>query len=200
MRLTLLTLLLAVSMLFPLTAPYRLERVVARASDSVVRLTIQTPQGDGTCSGEVLAPNRILTAKHCTEGTIQVDGKPATVLATDAHYDLALLEAETARPALVLRDAPVSRFERVVGIGYAFGLTKLTVLPVAVTIVNVIPFEDAAPGIILQGSFIGGMSGGPVIDYAGYMVSIVQEGAQGVAHGVPVTLIRAFLLSTDVEL
>ncbi len=45
--------------------------------------------------------------------------------------------------------------------------------------------------------FIGGMSGGPVVDDRGRMVSMVQQGKDGISAGVGVAVIRAFLLQAD---
>ncbi len=61
----LLAFLLIVLLLTILTiasTPYRHELVVSSAQNSVVRLSMQGPSGEGACTGEVIASNRVLTA------------------------------------------------------------------------------------------------------------------------------------------
>lgn len=180
--------------------PWLATRAVQQAMNSVVYLNVQGEEAQGSCSGIVVAENRVLTAKHCVFPHIWVDGKAATVQAIDEFYDLAMLNVETARPAIAVRFSDVRAFEPVTGIGYAFGWTQLVAISARVVLPNLAPAPSMAPGVILQTEFIGGMSGGPVVDINGRLVSIVQQGNRGVSHGVSLTTIRAFLLLTDVRL
>jgi S1-C subfamily serine protease len=50
------------------------------------------------------------------------------------------------------------------------------------------------PGIVVQGGYIPGMSGGPVIDKDGQVVGIIQQSDQNIGYGVGVDRISEFLL------
>ena len=93
-----------------------------------------------------------------------------------------------------MRDDPVVKFEDLTAIGYAFGWDQALVLDVKVLLVSKAPVDNDTPGIIVRPGYIGGMSGGPVVDMNGQMVGIVQQANSGVGYGVPILIIRAFLL------
>lgn len=178
--------------------------VINRVQASVVRVTGEMDvdtffgpmHGSYTCTGEVIALNRVLTAGHCIGERILADGVPIKgVLASDAYYDLALLDVSTQKPFLTFRDEPVQRFEKVSALGYAFGFTQISVLDERVFLVNAIPPDSGnLPKILVQPGYIGGMSGGPVVDANGQMVGIVQQTGDNIGLGVGVLIIRAFLL------
>lgn len=177
--------------------------MVDRVSLSIVRITgdleIDTPHGAQhisiVCTGEVVAPDRVLTAAHCLSNNLRVDGQIASVLRISIATDLALLQTSSKKPPLALRDDSVQRFEPLTGIGYAYGWTVLTALHVTPTLIDYTPDPETAPGIFVQGAYIGGMSGGPVVDEQGYVVGVMQRYYDpGAGYGVGTVLIRALLV------
>jgi S1-C subfamily serine protease len=167
--------------------------MVDKAQQSVVYIQ----NTEGRCSGFMIAPHRVMTAKHCVGEALTVDNKPATVLRMSEELDLALLEAEVKRPLLTFRDAPIHRWEHLTAIGHAFGWPRdadITALQVIVIFTSQPIEPDSANGMIVQGQFIGGMSGGPIVDQDGKVVSIVQRGGEGLGYGVVTLQMRAFLL------
>jgi S1-C subfamily serine protease len=177
-------------------------QVVDKAQASVIRITGEMDvmtffgpmHGSYSCTGEVVAPHRVLTAAHCNGDKMLADGLQVKVIAYDKYFDLMLLDVPTEKPALIFRDTPVVRYEPLTAIGYAWGLDKLTVLPERPFLFNVIPPEDpTAPKMLVTPGYVGGMSGGPVIDAAGLMVGIVQETGDGIGLGVDMTQIHAFM-------
>jgi S1-C subfamily serine protease len=172
------------------------EQVVDRVSSSVVRITGEMGEEQYACTGFVVNVHQVLTAAHCIGERMTADGTPAKVLKADANVDLALLDVNTNKPGLDFRGEPIQRFETITGIGYAWGWRYLTVLDVRAYLVDVKPEQDIAVGTFVQGQYIGGMSGGPVVDRHGLVVGIVQRSNSGVGYGVGVLLIHAFLLGT----
>lgn len=176
------------------------SNIVDKVSSSIVRLTTQTSHGEELCSGFVIAPHIVLTAHHCLGPQLLVDGQENLLLKSDAYYDLALLLVpKLEKPSLYLRDAPVTRFEELIAIGYGYGWYHLTALDETVIIVNY-SIEGGAPvGIIVQSGYIQGMSGGPVSDQEGYIVGIIQRTTTKVGYGIGTQLINAFLLGEDLK-
>lgn len=177
------------------------------ASNSVVRIdgtaeedTLFGPMLMGyACTGFQIQPTQILTANHCVHEDMRADGHTPKVLRTDGYYDLALLEVkESKRPLLSLRDYPLDRGEKLVAIGYANGFPLLTQLDVKVLQIAFTPnFDKIPPGIYVSPGYIGGMSGGPVIDAYGQVVGMVQRGMEdNQGYGVGTEIMRAFLVGS----
>jgi S1-C subfamily serine protease len=171
------------------------RHVADYAQNSVVHLTIELEDGrEGACTGFVIQPNIVMTAFHCVENaTLTADGHKASVVAINPLYDLALLTTNTGdRPALVLRDSGLRRGEHLTAIGYAGG-TVLAQMPGTVMLLRERVEPDLAPCIIASYLGIPGMSGGPVIDARGYLVSVVSRGITGISCGMSPELLHAFL-------
>ncbi len=180
------------------------SQLVGHAASSIVRITgeatIVNPfegfqKAQYVCTGEVIAPEKVLTAAHCLGDQMRADGVLVKVIDKDKYYDLALVSVPTAKPAMHFRDRETFPYEALTAIGYAWGYDRLTAMDVHPVLVNIIPYPGEAVGILVQGGYVGGMSGGPVIDSNGDIVSIVQQRTEdGAGFGVGVTVIRAFLL------
>lgn len=188
-------------------------RPVERAMSSVLRITsvVMTPFGEGNavCTGEVIAPKYVLTARHCLGEKMKADGYDAVPVKADDYYDLLLLKVkDTTRKPLTLSDevpqecwvSDRSKCEHLTAIGYAYGNDYL--IPISATVVKVnrpAPWEDqktTAPGILVSEPYIPGMSGGPVVNADGEMVGIVQQ-TDVLGWGVGTQLVKAFLLGVD---
>lgn len=176
---------------------------INRANAAIVKVTTTTQvmtmvgpaNRKGICTGFTIAPDLVLTADHCLGDNLLADGKPATLLHGDHYYDLAVLKVPgLEKPSLEFRDTPVMYNEDLVAIGYGNGYNVTLPLHVRVVVPSVRIGADEPTGIIMQGGFIQGMSGGPIIDGNGLVVSVVQKGVAAIAgYGVNMTMIKAFL-------
>ena len=167
---------------------------IQKTEASTVYIEAVEQEGVGRCTGFVVQAHLVMTANHCVADVMSVDGIAVHPVKVDAVNDLALLYSSTDKAPLHFRDSPVVRFEMVFSIGHAYGWKMLTVLDNRVIMVDGTLETDGVPnGIIVSPGYIGGMSGGPVVDSHGLVVGIVQRGSAQVGYGVSVAVIRAFL-------
>lgn len=183
--------------------PWGQHTTVPIVADSVVRIEIQGVDAEGeiykgSCSGFVVAVERVLTAAHCAGITLTADLEAATPVWQDDYFDLLLLEVKDLRkPVLRIRETPAVFDESLTAYGFGYGWRKLTILKERVMLVANAVVEGAPVGVIVQGGFIGGMSGGPIVDKDGQVVAIVQRGNQQIGYGVGIQFIRAFLYDAE---
>ena len=200
----LVALLLSLSLLGSSSSGVYEKKLVDRVSLSIVRITgemtVMTFEGPMTghyvCTGFVLAVDEVMTAGHCAVGTqMRADGRDVQkVLRLDKVADLALLKVETRRPPLKIREREAERFEAVTAIGYGFGWDQVLAIATQVLLTAYSPCDECPPGLIMQPGFIGGMSGGPIVDQDGQLIGIVQQANEGIGYGVGSLIIRAFLV------
>lgn len=194
-RLIVFLVLLSLTSLF--VGSVMLHDPIPQAQDSLVRIT--DTRGE-VCTGFLVSPDLVLTVSHCVDASamLAVDGYPGTTVRVDPYYDLAAVKYLPAvwRPELRFSDIPVRRGEALVGIGYALGQTQLLVRPVHAALPHASISPNNPPGLYVQPQWAHGMSGGPVLNAAGRVVSIIQEAPQdeGLGWGVEVPIIRAFLV------
>lgn len=165
------------------------------AQNSVLRLRMDD---DATCTAFVIRESRILTANHCTHDatSFMADGKPATIISQDEFFDLALLKVETTRPALRLRTTAMYRGDHVTALGYGGGRDFILQMPGVYAMPSIVMDDTFAPCDVFSYQGIPGMSGGPVVDDEGRLVSVVSRGLKGAACGLNPLLIEAFLYGT----
>jgi S1-C subfamily serine protease len=173
----------------PATYTQTIEKVEA----STVFITAQEEEGVGRCTGFVVQTHLVLTANHCVGEKMTVDGAPVKVVKADAVNDLALLYSDTKKLPLGIRILPVARFEMLTAIGHAYGWADLLALAERVLLISGSVSDDTPRGIIVQPGYIGGMSGGPVVDADGLVVGIVQRGSDAIGYGVDASVILAFV-------
>lgn len=177
------------------------NKIIEATRSSIVRISGHTPFGETyICTGFVIQPNIVLTANHCLSPNMSIDGVTADSSNGDSYYDLGIVNVKTGRQSLQLREAPVIMNEVLYGVGYANGWSVPIAIQEVVLIPNYNPFPNGSSGIIGRAGYVHGMSGGPVIDINGLVVSIVQRGQDSLDYGVSVTMMRAFLLSNGITI
>lgn len=188
---------LLLGLLMALSLACRPATTIEKVDSSVVRVMGEA----GTCSGFVIQPNVVLTAAHCLEGGhLNFDGHDGKLILADQYFDLAVFSTDTGnKPALHLRDLPAVVDEPTLATGYPLGWTKPITTHNTVMLVNQKGPMDHSRGTIFQGEFVHGMSGGPVTDEYGEVVSIVQSSYAGLHYGVDTVTIHGFLHDAGVE-
>ncbi len=157
-----------------------------------VLLSLVTIESEGAhCTGFVIDRVRghVLTAAHCytNEKTIYADHAPAAVVSLDAKRDLLVLRIVDAdRPALKLAAHNPRIGDAVASYGYGMALERPLFRTAIVSDDDTyIPTDNiGGPFVVIDAAFVGGQSGGPVVDQAGDVVMIVQRGTDRVGIGV----------------
>lgn len=179
---------LALSAVLPIHAADPWPAVVKHVESAVVSVE----NTEGSCTGFVIDTARkyVLTAAHCDGKELYADRVAAEVVSKDTHKDLLVLsvkELDPHRTALKLAPKNPDVMEQVVSIGYGYALERMFYRSARITDNAVMIPEGGVGGpyIGTDAPYIGGMSGGPVINVAGAVVSIVQR-SDGSALGIGV--------------
>lgn len=162
--------------------------VAAKLKASTVKLV--------SCSGYVIDKERkyVLTAAHCQgESETLVDGSPAIVVNKDPSYDLLVLrvaELDDDKVALVLSKDNAKVGELVASMGYGASLEEPMFRSNVVSIDEVNIESLTGKWAVFERPFVGGQSGGPVVNSKGEVVSIVQMSNATTGIGRPVKILK----------
>lgn len=168
------------------------EGIALKLKDSVVPITYE---GSGACTGFVIhkIKNYVLTAAHCySADAMFADMIPAIVIAKDGKQDLLVLEVKDLnREALHLADKGPAIGQQVASFGYGYALER-PLFRLAYISDNAarIPELEGGPFVVTDAAFVGGQSGGPVVNIAGEVVMIVQRASNIVGVGVDAETIK----------
>lgn len=151
---------------------------------------VSVENSEGSCSGSVVdvARHYVLTAAHCDGPDLYADRVVAHVVAKDTHEDLMILKAkdlDPARTALVLAAGNPSIQSQVLACGFGYALERPFYRSARISDNAIVIAGIAQTFIGTDAPYIGGMSGGPVVNDRGEIVSIVQR-SDGSALGVGV--------------
>lgn len=171
------------------------------AVERLKRSAVYLENTDGSCTAFVInAAARekkdrdfLLTAAHCDGEKLYADHVPATVIFKDAKKDLMVIETDNLeRPALKLAAKNPDTGDEVASYGYGMGLERsmFRIAHVSDTAMYIPEEGIGGPFIVIDAAFVGGQSGGPVVNTSGEVVLIVQRGSNTVGIGVGAELIR----------
>lgn len=148
----------------------------------------------GSCTGFSIhaVKKHVLTAAHCDGFTVRIDGTPSLRIFKDERKDLMVLRAQELDlgPALKMSQHDPQLGEQVASFGYGFGLEKPMFRIAHVSQVDSQIEELSGPFFMIDAPYIGGQSGGPVVNEQGELISIVQRATNGLGIGVGVETIR----------
>jgi len=165
---------------------------------STLKSIVMIENADGTCTGFVIASKAkddqdyILTAAHCDGDKLYADHEAAKVVWKDKKADLMILAVDdTGRPPLKLAAADPVIGQEVSSYGFGMGLERpmFRVAHISDTDAN-LPDVEGGPFLMIDAAFVGGMSGGPVVDEYGAVVMIVQRASGTVGIGLGAEKIR----------
>lgn len=179
--------------LAPASALTDWSTVTKQVAPSVVYL--ENPEG--SCTGFVIDAVRhyVLTAAHCDaakDEAVWVDRVRGKVVSKDTKKDLLVIEAkdlDPSRPALKLAAKNPAIGEEVMSVGYGYGLERPFYRIAHVTDTEV-RIDGLGPFIGVDSGYIGGQSGGPVVNAAGEIVSIVQMASDKLGIGAGAELLK----------
>lgn len=153
---------------------------------------------EGACTGFVIdqARHYVMTAAHCSpgeKGILWADRVTARIVSRDTKKDLLVIEVkdiDPTRPALKLAASNPERGQEVMSAGYGFALERPFFRQTHIQD-DMLTGIEGGPYISTDSSFVGGQSGGPVVNILGEVVMIVQRGDNGTTGlGVGVDIIR----------
>jgi S1-C subfamily serine protease len=134
----------------------------------------------------------VLTAAHCEAAKLWADQSVATVIAKNKEKDLIVLSIEDSdRPALKLAKDNPTVGQEAASFGYGYGLERPLFRLTHISAETYIPYDGiGGPLFMTDATFVGGQSGGPVINADGEVVMMVQLGTNSVGMGVGSETIR----------
>lgn len=165
--------------------------VADKLHQSVVYVELGT--SGGKCSGFSIDEKRhyFLTAGHCDDEKLTIDGTMAIKMFKDERKDLMVLRsAQVDKPALKLSNDSLAVGDEVASFGFGFALEQPMFRIHHVSIVGLQIEDLSGPFVMFDTQFIPGQSGGPVVNQAGDIVAIVQRGGDGVGIGVDAKVIK----------
>lgn len=165
-----------------------------KASESVVYVESET----SACTGFVINAawkgdsDLILTAQHCDGPKLFADYVAARIVWKHVKADLMILEVpDTGKPALTIAQKNPAIGQDVASYGYGYALERPMFRLAHVSDDKaILPDISGGPFVMIDAGYVSGQSGGPCINAAGEVVSIVQRASGLVGIGVGAETLR----------
>lgn len=176
-------------LLSPLLAATKWTPIAQMLQESVVFIRTDT----GACTGFVIDETKrhVLTAAHCDGEKLLADGVQTYKLFKDERKDLMVVRAPGLdKKALKLAHSNPERGDQVASMGYGFAL-EFPLFRLGYVSHTALEIEElSGPFIAIDATYVPGQSGGPVVNDAGEVVSIVQRSAPQFGIGVGAETIK----------
>jgi S1-C subfamily serine protease len=168
-------------------------------AETLNKSVVTVISADGSCTGFVVNAHAkndkdyILTAAHCDGKDLYADHAVAKVIWKDAKKDLLILEVDDLdRPAVSFAPKNPIQGEEIASLGYGMSLEQPMFRLAHVSNAAIaVPEIEGGPFVMIDAAFVPGQSGGPVVNAAGEVVSIVQRASGLVGIGVGTEQIRS---------
>lgn len=194
--------LLAFLLLVPIVCSAQTTSTINRTIATIVDIDwALSEEHQGHCTGIQVGIQWVLTADHCLppsaeRADVTVNGDIVRVIKRNSNLDLALLEAASGdRPIIVIRTKAPQIGEPVTAVGYADAprMRDEGINPLVLR--RSIARVGSNGYIYTDGTFIGGMSGGPVVDADGKLIGVIRQGWDKVNIGgvIPASAIKKFI-------
>lgn len=196
-----LSLFLAACAALPTPTPVQ-EPVRINTFSQLRQATYQLIGDEATCSAVVIAPEKVLTAAHCDQPGMKVDGKPATSIRKNETADLMLLFVDgLGCPCVPVAKELPKVDQRVFTIGFPLGLGKVMTEGRMQELTN--PNPEFAHYMLVTSPVVFGNSGGPVFamneQYEYRVVGVVSALAVASLGFIPnIVPHLGFAVNTDV--
>jgi len=168
--------------------PAPLISVVKKTTPAEASVIVRATKGKEVfqCSGTAVCDHTVLTCAHVLRPgfSLAVNGKPATLLRSDAKSDVALLTTEESLPFVNVSSEPLGVLDACTAYGYEFNKAgKLWYFPSRVTAVN---RYQGFPNVSISGKPLSGRSGGGLFNSAGEIVGVCSaaDGSEGLYCGL----------------
>lgn len=178
------------------------EQISATLAPSLARMTMLRPAinvftGDegmveSACTAfSINAPkNLFMTAAHCLGQDMKLDGHPVAGVFISERDDLMILQCYGINaPSLRPSHKTMRKGTDIAAFGFGYGWTKAMFRHGEVAIPDMLINELHAHFLVTNFTIVGGMSGGPMVDDDGRVVSINQMGNYEVGLGRPLSVI-----------
>ncbi len=184
----------AIFAIAPLVGASKWTAVSDKLDESIYFLEVlQGTEVAGSCTAFMIDNSKklVLTAAHCDGEKILVDGTATYRVFKDERKDLMVLRASGVEgPNVPLAAASVDRGDEVASMGFGAGLEDPMFRIAHVSNVRMDIEGLSGPFVMIDAGFVGGQSGGPVVNDKGELVMIVQRGNDSLGIGVGVETIR----------
>jgi S1-C subfamily serine protease len=173
-----------------------------RAVEALAQSTVYIETKGGSCTGFVINTVKrdkertktvIMTAAHCDGPELYADQTPAEVVWKDTKKDLMLLEVNDLKKqalALAPADPVIGDIVASYGFGYSLERPLFRVAHISDDSTYIHEGGVGGPFFVIDAAFVGGMSGGPVVNQDGEVVMIVQRASDRVGLGIGAKTIR----------
>jgi S1-C subfamily serine protease len=197
MRKLFITLILSLVFAAP-AAAQEWSTVIKRIEKALVY--VEPIDGTGGCSGFVVNKTEkyVMTAAHCDgdgAGVVLLDRVRGEVISKDTKKDLMIFYVKHLDPSkeelkLAAKNPVIGDEVMSAGFGYALERPFFRKAMVSDDAVMIPESGIGGPFIGVDAGFIGGQSGGPVVNINGEVVSIVQRASDKLGIGVGAEIIR----------